>query len=303
MNEKDGSLQQHLTHLDIIQDAESRAVWVELKYHTDRPCFTPELLKELQTVQRMIQQTAQTGYEQNLPGRLLFQVLTSSDRRAFSLGEDLSYIDALIEAGDREGLMRYAKTLIDIQYSAITHYDIPFTTIALIQGEALGGGFEAALSSNVIVAEVSARFGFPELTFGMGPGPSAILMLTRNIAPAMARRIIGDRRVRTAGELYEIGVVDVLAPDGEGREAVQNYMQRHSAIAPGLHYLQAAFDCAKPVSYEELSLIAEHWVDATLQMSEKNRRLMSYFARAQNKRQTHPPAQDRRGTGMHYQPS
>ena len=86
-----------------------------------------------------------------------------------------------------------------------------------------------------------------------------------------------------------MGVVDVLAPDGEGREAVLNYMQRHAAVAPGLHYVQAAIDCAEPVSYEELSVLVEHWVDAVMQLCEKNRRLMTYFARAQQKRQAVPP--------------
>lgn len=87
------------------------------------------------------------------------------------------------------------------------------------------------------------------------------------------------------------------------KSTVQNYMQRHTAIAPGLHYLQAAFDCTTPVSYEALSAIAEDWVDAILQLSEKNRRLMSYFARAQEKRQTVPPPQERRGKGMQSPPS
>jgi DSF synthase len=76
-------------------------------------------------------------------------------------------------------------------------------------------------------------------------------------------------------------------------------MQRHSAIAPGLHGFQAAVDRAMPVSYEELYDIVEHWVDAALQLSEKNRRLMSYFARAQEKRQADHPIKERRHKGVH----
>ena len=292
-------LQRRLRHLNITSDPASRAVWIEFKYATDRPCCSPALLEDLQAVQHTIRQTAQAGYQQKLPDRLLFQVLASSDTRAFNLGGDLNYFIQLIEAGDRENLLGYAKTCIDIQFSSVTHYDIPFTTISLVQGEALGGGFEAALSNNVLVAEESARFGFPEITFGMFPGMGAISLLTRKISPAMARRMIMDRRVHTANELYDLGVVDVLAPDGEGREAVLNYMQRHSAIAPGLHGFQAAVDRAMPVSYEELYDIVEHWVDAALQLSDKNRRLMSYFARAQEKRQTKIPLKDRRHKGTH----
>jgi len=299
LNTYDDLLERRLRHLNITLDQANRAVWIEFKYATDRPCFSPVLLKDLQAVQHTIRQTAQAGYQQKLPDRLLFQVSASSDTRAFSLGGDLNYFIELIEAGDRESLLGYAKTCIDIQFSSVTHYDIPFTTISLVQGEALGGGFEAALSNNVLVAEESARFGFPEITFGMFPGMGAISLLTRKISPAMARRMIMDRRVHTAKELYDLGVVDVLAPDGEGREAVLNYMQRHSAIAPGLHGFQAAVDRAMPISYEELYDIVEHWVDAALQLSDKNRRLMSYFARAQEQRQTKPPIQDRRHKGTH----
>lgn len=283
----DDLLRRRVRHIHLTHDAPSRAIWVEFKY-TGRPCFSTELLADLQAAQRAIRQTAHTGYHEKQPHRVLFQVLASTDKQAFNLGGDLAYFIRLIEIGDREALLQYARTCIDIQFASISHYDIPFTTIALVQGEALGGGFEAALSNNVLIAEESARFGFPEITFGMFPGMGAISLLSRKITPAMARRLIMDRRIHTAKELYEMGVVDILAPEGEGREAVYNYMQRHAAIAPGLHGFQAAVDRAMPVHYDELYDIVEHWVDTAMQLSVKNRRLMSYFSRAQAKRQGVP---------------
>lgn len=286
----DDILQRRLRHLKVTSDPARNAVWVEFKF-SGRPCFTTALLDDLLVAQHSIRATAQQQYHSGINNRLQFQVLASSDTRAFNLGGDLTHFIELIETHDRDGLLSYAKTCIDIQFASVTHYDIPFTTIALVQGEALGGGFEAALSNNVIIAEESARFGFPELSFGMFPGMGAISLLTRKITPAMARRLIMDRRVHTAEELYDMGVIDVLAADGEGREAVANYMQRHNDIAPGLHGFQAAVDRAMPVSYDELYDIVEHWVDTALQLSEKNRRLMSYFARAQSRQQRsqHPP--------------
>lgn len=279
----DDLLDRRLRQVKIDRDASNRAAWVELNY-IGRPCFSTEVLADIRAAQYVIRQIARAGYEQRSSDRLLFQVLTSSDARTFSLGGDLTYFIELIETGDRESLLAYAKTCIDIQFASLTHYDIPFTTIALVQGEALGGGFEAALSNNVLIAEESARFGFPEINFGLFPGMGAISLLTRKIAPALARRLIMDRRVHTAEELYDMGVIDGLAPDGEGRAAVLNYMRRHTALAPGLHGFQAAIDRAIPQSYQELHDIAEHWVDTALQLSDKNRRLMAYFARAQANR-------------------
>ena len=294
----DDILQRRLRHLKVTNDPARNAVWIEFKF-SGRPCFTTELLDDLMIAQHSIRKTAQQQHRLGNSNRLQFQVLASSDTRAFNLGGDLTHFIKLIETRDRDALLDYAKACIDIQFASVTHYDIPFTTIALVQGEALGGGFEAALSNNVIIAEESARFGFPELSFGMFPGMGAISLLTRKITPAMARRLIMDRRVHTAEELYDMGVIDVLAAEGEGREAVANYMQRHSDIAPGLHGFQAAIDRAMPVSYDELYDIVEHWVDTALQLNEKNRRLMAYFARAQSRQQRsqHPPLViDRRQT-------
>ena len=292
----DDLLQRRLRHVNVRHDPATRTVWVEFKYKK-RPCFTVELLGDVWAAQRSISKIVKAEYREGRSDRLLFQVVSSADRQVFSLGGDLEYFISLIEAKNREALSRYAKTCVDIQYASVTHYDIPFTTIALVEGEALGGGFEGALSANVLVAERKARFGFPEITFGMFPGMGALSLLVRKITPGMARRLMMDHRVYTAAELYELGVVDVLAPDGGGKAAVADYIKRHTSAAPGLHGFQAAVDRALPISYEELLDVVELWVDAAMQLSEKNRRLMAYFSRAQVKRYA---SSDKKGTSDEF---
>jgi DSF synthase len=283
LNGFDDLLQRRLRHLHVAYDHNSRAIWVEFKYQ-HRPCFSRGLLDDLSIVQRSIKQIVRTGYRLGQSSRLLFQILASADKRVFNLGGDLAYFIKLIGAGNREGLRQYAKTCIDIQYASLTHYDVPFTTIALVEGTALGGGFEAALSANILIAETRARFGFPESSFGLFPGMGALSLLLRKINPAMARRLIMDNRVYTAAELYDLGVVDILAQDGHGRKAATDYMRRNISKVHGLHGFQAALDRVLPITYDELSDIIDLWVDTALQLSEKNRRLMAYFARAQTKR-------------------
>ena len=283
MNSFDDLLQRRLRHLQIAYDQNSRAVWVEFKYQ-NRPCFSRGLLDDLSTVQRFIKQIVRTGYRQGQSNRLLFQIIASTDNRVFNLGGDLAYFIRLIGAGNREGLRQYAKTCIDIQYTSAMHYGVPFTTLALVEGTALGGGFEAALSANILIAETRARFGFPEVSFGLFPGMGALSLLIRRINPAMARRLIMDHRVYTASELYELGVVDILVQDGQGRKAAADYTRRNINRIHGLHGFQAAVDRVLPMNYDELNDIVELWVDNALQLSEKNRRLMAYFARAQTKR-------------------
>ena len=283
MNGFDDLLQRRLRHLQVTYDNNSRAIWVEFKYQ-NRPCFSRGLLDDLTTVHRSIKQIANTGYRLGQSSRVLFQILASADKRVFNLGGDLTYFIKLIGAGNREGLRQYARTCIEVQYASVTHYGVPFTTMALVEGTALGGGFEAALSANILIAETRARFGFPEVSFGLFPGMGALSLLLRKINPALARRLIMDSRVYTAAELYEMGVVDILAQDGDGRKAATDYMRRNISKVHGLHGFQAAVDRILPITYEELSDIIDLWVDTALQLSEKNRRLMAYFARAQTKR-------------------
>jgi DSF synthase len=276
-------LQRRLGNLKVTLDSSHRAVWVEFNY-TGRPCFSTALLDDVSKAQRAIRQAAQLGYKEHDDDRLLFQVLASADRDVFSLGGDLSYFIKLIEAGDRAGMQEYAELCVQIQYATATHYEVPFTNIALVEGEALGGGFEAALSANVMIAERKARFGFPEITFGMFPGMGAISLLIRKVTPAVARRLIMDHRIYTATELYDMGILDVLVPDGEGRAATMEYMQRHMALAPGHHGFQAAMDRALPLGNDELADVVDLWVEAAMQLTDKNLRLMKYFARAQENR-------------------
>ena len=134
------------------------------------------------------------------------------------------YFISLIREGDRDGLYEYGKTCIDILYPSYTGYGLPFTSIALVQGEALGGGFEAALAAKVIVAEEGSTFGFPETLFGLFPGMGAFTFLARRLSPALAKRMIASGKVYTAEELYNLGVVDVLAEPGRGDAAIQQYI-------------------------------------------------------------------------------
>ena len=276
-------LQHRVRHLKLTRDASLQAVWVEFKYE-GRPCFTRELLEDVLAVQRSIRQTVLSGQQQAQNDRLLFQVVASTDCRAFSLGGDLSYFLQLIEAGDHESLRNYAKTCIDIQYAITTHYDTPFTTIALVEGEALGGGFEAALSANLLVAESQSRFGFPEISFGMFPGMGAISLLARRVTPSTARKLIMDQRIYTAEELHELGVVDILVARGEGREATADYMRRHIGLVSGLQGFQQAVERVYPLEYDELADVVDLWVESAMKVNDRNKRLMEYFARAQANR-------------------
>jgi DSF synthase len=270
-------------HLSVEYEPDYRAVWSSVKY-PGRPCVSLDLLREVKHAQKKIQQEVKSGYEQGDDSRLLYQIIASDRPGVFNLGGDLKYFIQLIRAKDRERLFEYAKLSIDIAYPLATNYGVPFTTISLVQGEALGGGFEGALSTNILIAERSSKFGFPETVFGLFPGMGAFNFLARRLSPSLAKRIINSGKVYTAEELYDMGVVDVLAPDGKGRQAVYEYMQHRQNRHLGYQGIDILADQFNPLTYKELLDVIVLWVDTAMQLSEKNIRLMEYLIRAQEKR-------------------
>jgi len=277
------NLQQNFKHLDVSYEPENQVVWVQFKF-PGRPCMSRELLAEISSVQKIIGQKARLGYESDDKNRLMFQVLGSTNPEVFSLGGDLAHFIELIKAGDRDSLFQYAKACIDVLYPTSSSYGLPFTTISLVQGETLGGGFEAALSSNVIIAEEGATFGFPETVFGLFPGMGAFSFLARRIAPALAKRMIASGKVYKAEELYDMGVVDVLAPNGKGREAVHDYIEHQKNRSLGFQCLDQVVERFNPLTYNELMEVTTLWVDAAMQLTHKNLRLMEYLVKAQDRR-------------------
>ena len=97
-----------------------------------------------------------------------------------------------------------------------------------MQGDALGGGFECALSSSVLIAEEDARMGFPEILFNLFPGMGAYSFLSRKVGRRITEELITSGAIYTARELYDLGVVDVITPTGTGEAAVESFVRKHA---------------------------------------------------------------------------
>jgi len=270
-------------HINLEFEPDHQMVWARFRY-PGRPCMSEGLLQDVARAQQIVAEKAGREYEQGNSSRLLYQVLGSELEGVFSLGGDLARFIDLIDQKNRDALHQYARDCIDVLYRSATSYDLPFTTISLVQGEALGGGFEAALSANVLIAEKRARFGFPETVFGLFPGMGAFSFLARRLNPGLAKRLIASGRVYSAEELYEMGVVDVLVPDGEGERSVYEFIQNQRNRQSGYFGLDKVVEQYNPLSYEELINVTDLWVDTAMQLSRKNIRLMEYLVQAQEKR-------------------
>lgn len=283
---------QRLAEFELQYEVDEKILWCHFDY-SGRPCFTAAVLDEAQRIQRLVRSLAAEQPTEETPVRYL--VLGSRAPGVWNLGGDLEYFAEMIRRGDRASLTRYAQICCEVGYTNATLYGLPVITVALVQGEALGGGFEAALSSNVIIAERSARFGLPEILFNLFPGMGAYTFLSRRLAPGLAERMILGGEIYTAEQLHALGVVDVLAGDGEGSDAVYGYIGRHGRRHRAHTALQNARRIANPVTPEEMSRIAELWVDAALKLDDADLRKMARLALAQERRRGRNLARSRSG--------
>ena len=260
-------------------------VWGYFKPKEGAPCYSLGLLKDILEHDR---QLVANQCHVDLDGTLHpvhYYVTASRVRGVFNVGGDLALFSMLIKSRDRQALANYAKLCIDNIYPRTQGFFSPtLTKIVLVQGDALGGGFECALASDVIVAEESAQMGLPEILFNLFPGMGACSLLARRIGIRAAEELILSGKVLPAVELHRIGIVDVLATYGQGETAVRNWIARNTKRRNGMQAVFRARQFIHPVTREELDGIVGLWVDAALRLGERDLKMMNRLVRAQMRR-------------------
>ena len=274
-------------HIVFETDQNAGTLWCNMR-RSNHPSFTPELLADLLHAQAEIKKGLT---EDRVDGRSRFRtfVLASSTPGIFNLGGDLRLFASLITEQDRAGLTTYAHDCIDLVFGNIDGYGDGLLTVALVKGQALGGGFEAALSCHVIVAERSARFGLPEIMFNLFPGMGAYNFLCRKISPSAAERLIVSGQIYSAADLHEMGIVDVLAEDGAGELAVSKYIRDTERRAIAHRAIRTVRQQLHPVSRADLIRVTDLWVDTALSIGEEDLRRMRRLVAAQERRSTANP--------------
>ena len=246
-----------------------------------RPCFSEPLLVELRECQRQI--AARMANEPASNGEIRHLVLASR-ADVFNLGGDLELFSRLIRTGDRARLLAYAQLCVSVAFHFARLADDRVHSIAVVQGDALGGGFEAALCCHTIIAEEGTGMGFPEVLFDLFPGMGAYTFLSRRVTPAQAERMMLDGNIYSSEELYRMGVVDMLVPRGEGLQAARELVRRRRRMGNALRSLNTVRATCNPVSLDELMSVTATWVDAAMRLSERGLQNMERLVRAQKRR-------------------
>ena len=251
-------------------------------------CFSLGLLKDIRAHDNEL---AANGGRIDFNGEMQkvnYYVVGSRIPHVFNLGGDLALFVLLIKSRDREALAHYAKLCVDNMYPRIqNYYAQSIVTISMVQGDALGGGFECALSSNVVVAEESSQMGLPEILFNLFPGMGAYSLLARRIGMRAAEELILSGRMLSAKQLHEMGVIDILAKDGEAEVAVREWIAKSWKRRNGIQAVLRARQLVQPITREELDAITEVWVDAALRLEDKDLKMMGRIVRSQMRRLDH----------------
>jgi DSF synthase len=263
--------------LEIHFDPELNTLWTYMRQKT-RPSFNPGLLAEFERWQDDIAQACSSGV---LPIRYL--VLGSRFPGVFSLGGDLDLFSAHIRSRNRDALVRYGRACVGILHRNMRSLDQPIITIGLVEGDALGGGFEALLSFNVVIAERGTSFGLPETNFGLFPGMGAHCFLSRRLGAARAEQMILSGRSYSAEELYEIGIIHALADPGMGRVEVEKYIRQNRRRHSGHCAIYEASRSVNPLPLSELEAVVDLWADAALRLSDADLKLMRRLVGAQTR--------------------
>jgi DSF synthase len=252
-----------------------------------RPCFSETLLAEMRECQRQV--AARLANEPPHGGEMRHLVLASK-ADVFNLGGDLELFVRLIRSGDRARLLNYAQLCVSVAFHFARLAEDRVNSIAVVQGDALGGGFEAALCCHTIIAEEGTGMGFPEVLFDLFPGMGAYTFLSRRVTPIQAERMMLDGNVYSAEELHRMGVVDVLVPRGEGLSAARELVRRRRRMSNSLRAMNAVRATVAPVSLDELMRVTNTWVDAAMRLGDKGLSTMERLVRAQKRRAGEAPA-------------
>lgn len=266
-------------------DAEQQALWSYLHQPQRIPCINHALLLNLHAHHEDIQRSG--GFVRSESGELVplrYSVFASATPGYFNMGGDLQKMASAIRQQDRQQLQAYAKLSIDVVAQRAFRFQLDqVTKISLLQGEVLGAGIEAALTSDVLIAERQSVFCFPELFFNMIPGMGAYSFIARKAGMAVADKMILGCGRFTAEECLEMGLIDMVVEEGEGEDAVQTFIHKNSKQAEGFLSAQKAKARVNPLTYAELEDIVNVWVENALRLTERDLKVMDRFYRAQSR--------------------
>jgi DSF synthase len=248
-------------------------MWMLLRAQP-RPSFNHELIEEIMNLSYAAQRSG-------LP--IDFWVTGSLVPTMFNAGGDLRFFVESIKNGRREALRAYARACVDCIHAAARGFDTGAVSIAMIEGSALGGGFEAALAHHFILAQNTARMGFPEIAFNLFPGMGGYSLVARRSGMKLAEELICEGESHTAEWFEQRGLVDKLFQPGDGYQATRTFIDTMKPKLNGVKAMLKARQRVLQLTRAELMDITEDWVDFAFTIEPKDVAYMERLVQLQNR--------------------
>ncbi len=189
-------------------DERERVAWLTL----NRP---PLNILDIATMRELNSQLWELEQRQDLTA-----VVLSATGRVFSAGVDIPQ--------HRRDTIEEMLTVVFDLYRAL--YALPMPTVCAVQGDALGGGMELAITCDAVLSTDDARFGVPEITLGVFP-PVAVAHLPHVIGMNCAAELILTGRMIRAQEAQTIGLVNQVYAAAEFDRQVENYLTQYRRLS------------------------------------------------------------------------
>ena len=263
-------------------DAETSAIWIEMR-PSPRPCFTVPMLLELIRIEDAVRRVCGRSAPSHSQA-LKFAVLKSSIAGVFNLGGDLELFSNAIDRGDADAMRDYGRLATTGCHGMVDGFGAGLVTVALVQGLALGGGFEVARCCDYVVAEEGASFQLPETKFSLFPANGAVSVMSRRLDRRLMSALYLDAKEIKAEDGLANGVVDIIAAKGSGEAAVgellRGLLPKHGAVSAFFRGLNVA----DRVSLSSMMDETERWALSSMSLPEADRTTIRRLVNAQNRR-------------------
>jgi enoyl-CoA hydratase/carnithine racemase len=178
-------------------------------------------------------------------------IIYSDLKCGFSAGADLRELYEGAQSMAQEDAAKGVRDFLERIHRVLNTIDVaPMTTIAAVHGVTFGGGLELALVCDLIIADKTARFAFPELRLGLIPGFGGIPRLKRDIGNAVVRDLLLTGRSFNTTKAQQVGLVSQVVAEGEALRAARSTAAQlakfdHETAVTAKRFI-------KPIPYDEL---------------------------------------------------
>jgi enoyl-CoA hydratase/carnithine racemase len=187
---------------------------IELSLHR-APCneMGSLILEELEAFAAALE-----GMQPNAHSLIIYSTLECG----FCAGADLRELYQRTQAVEKAAALKGVRNFLERIHRVLNLIDAArLTSIAAVHGVTFGGGFELALTCDLIIADKMARFCFPELRLGLIPGFGGIPRLKRDLGNAVVRDLLLTGRSFNATKAQQIGLVSQVVGEGESLRAAR----------------------------------------------------------------------------------